>query len=131
MSAGKEEIVSCLVLEMRGGWEVLGIGKDLSEGDIFLRHPCGFGPDTDDNDPAAKKKGKDKRDKGKARFDPKDVVNSKAWLKARKKEVKSREKAAENEFFRQRGIDDPLSKTILFGLKLIGLGGSGDNTGSS
>lgn len=128
MSAGKEEIVSCLVLEMRGGWEVLGIGKDLSEGDIFLRHPCGFGPDTDDQ---AKQTGKDKRDKGKGKVDPKDIVNSKAWLKARKKEVKSREKAAENEFLRQRGIDDPLSKTILFGLKLIGLGGSGENTGSS
>lgn len=45
VAAGKEELISCLVLEMRGGWEVLGIGKGISDGDTFLRHPCGFGPE--------------------------------------------------------------------------------------
>lgn len=47
---GKEEVVACLVEELKSGWEVLGVGNRGSEGRVFLRFSCGFGPRTEDDD---------------------------------------------------------------------------------
>lgn len=45
VTPGNEEVVSCLMVDFAGGWEVLGVGKGAHENQIFMRHPCGFGPD--------------------------------------------------------------------------------------
>ena len=38
VDANKEGVVACLVEEFKDGWEVLGMGKGICEGQIFLRH---------------------------------------------------------------------------------------------
>lgn len=47
LEKGQDEVLACLVLEMEGSWELLGIGTDKSQGEIFLRHSHGYGPDTE------------------------------------------------------------------------------------
>lgn len=44
LERGQEEVLACLLLEMEGSWELLGVGTDKSQGEIFLRHSYGFGP---------------------------------------------------------------------------------------
>lgn len=41
LDKGHEEVLACLLLEMEGGWELLGIGTDKSQGEIFLRQSYG------------------------------------------------------------------------------------------
>ena len=48
VTPGNEEVVSCLMVDFAGGWEVLGIGKGAHENQIFMRHPCGFGPNVEE-----------------------------------------------------------------------------------
>lgn len=48
VTPGNEEVVSCLMVDFAGGWEVLGVGKGAHENQIFMRHPCGFGPDIEE-----------------------------------------------------------------------------------
>lgn len=133
LAKGKEEIISCLVLEFQGGWEVLGIGKGLSDGDTFLRHPCGFGPEVEIE--PAKGKSKDKAEGGhqdtKTAAKKEVIVNSKSWIKAREKELKSIDKANYKAYLEHKNMNDPVSRVLLFGLKKIGLGGTGDGGGSS
>lgn len=43
----REEVLACLVLEMEGSWELLGVGTDKSQGEVFLRHSYGFGPNNE------------------------------------------------------------------------------------
>lgn len=50
MAAEKAEVLTCLVVELQGGWEFLGVGTGGSEGMMFLRHPCGFGPEVEEED---------------------------------------------------------------------------------
>ena len=50
MAPEKPEVVACLVAEMQGGWELLGVGKGGNEGMIFLRHPCGFGTEQEEEE---------------------------------------------------------------------------------
>ncbi|MCJ1264636.1 hypothetical protein MMC22_004510 [Lobaria immixta] len=50
VAAEKPEVVACLVAEMQGGWEILGVGKGGNDGMTFLRHPCGFGPEIEEDD---------------------------------------------------------------------------------
>lgn len=136
VDAGREELISCLVLEFKSGWEVLGIGAGLFEGATFLRHPCGFGPEPDEygseedeeeEETTARRGFFGKRDKkGKSKGDMKNVVNSKAWLKARDKEAKSKKKADEKALLKERGINDPISKVLHKGMKLLGLGDRGE-----
>ena len=38
VDADKEGVVACLVEEFKDGWEVLGMGKGICEGQVFLRH---------------------------------------------------------------------------------------------
>lgn len=39
LEKGREEVLACLVLEIEGSWELLGVGTDESQGEVFLRHP--------------------------------------------------------------------------------------------
>lgn len=48
VTPGNEEVVSCLMVDFAGGWEVLGVGKGAHENQIFMRHPYGFGPDIEE-----------------------------------------------------------------------------------
>lgn len=43
LEKGQEEVLACLLLEMEDGWELLGIGTDKSQGELFLRQSYGFG----------------------------------------------------------------------------------------
>ena len=43
LEKGQEEVLACLLLEMEDGWELLGIGTDHSQGELFLRQSYGFG----------------------------------------------------------------------------------------
>lgn len=85
MDAGRTEIVSCLVLEMQGGWEVLGLGRGISEDVVFLRHPCGFGPEIEAEGEVEKElKGKGKgKGKGKERAEGGWKERGKTWWGAR------------------------------------------------
>lgn len=38
LEKGREEVLACLVLEIEGSWELLGVGTDGSQGEVFLRH---------------------------------------------------------------------------------------------
>lgn len=58
LEGGREDVIICLVDEMKGGWELLGVGQGGSEGMVFLKHPCGFGPE--DEEDKEKDKGKQK-----------------------------------------------------------------------
>lgn len=58
MAAEKPDVVACLLAEMQGGWELLGVGKGGNEGMTFLRHPCGFGTEQE----VEKKKEKTQKD---------------------------------------------------------------------
>lgn len=63
MAAEKPEILACLVAEMQGGWEILGVGQGGNEGMMFLRHPCGSGLESEEKEENKKKKTKNKEKK--------------------------------------------------------------------
>lgn len=60
LEADREDVITCLVDEMNGGWELLGVGKAGSEGMVFLKHPCGFGSEEKEE----KREGKGKQKAG-------------------------------------------------------------------
>ena len=78
----KPEVVACLVAEMQGGWEILGVGKGGNEGMIFLRHPCGFGPEAEAEMKKKTKMGKRTERANvakKVRFEERDREQERAW----------------------------------------------------
>ncbi|MCJ1425883.1 hypothetical protein MMC29_003784 [Sticta canariensis] len=62
VAAEKPDVVACLLAEMQGGWELLGVGKGGNEGMTFLRHPCGFGTEQEVEKKQKKKKKKKKKE---------------------------------------------------------------------
>ncbi|MCJ1466533.1 hypothetical protein MMC07_005153 [Pseudocyphellaria aurata] len=72
VAAEKPEVLACLVAEMQGGWEMLGVGTGGSEGMMFLRHPCGFGPEVEEEEEEEEKRAERDRDEQRARESDED-----------------------------------------------------------